>query len=110
MFYKKQDVDSALICSFCSEILRDPRILPCGTSACHECIQSRSNAENELECTFCKRKHVSMDSESGFCPNLALQKLIESKAANITIDHQKVETLESKLAEIGKKGEDFKAN
>jgi hypothetical protein len=109
MFYKKEDVDSALICSFCSEVLRDPRILPCGISACHECIQSKSNADTELDCLFCKGKHLPPDRGDNFYPNLSLLKLIESKAESVT-RNQNVESLESKLAEIKMQGDQFNIN
>jgi hypothetical protein len=92
MFYRKEEIDSALICSFCSETMRDPRILPCGTSACHECIRSRSNADYELECLYCTEKHTAPNQERGFYPNMCLQKILESK-----VESAIAENLETKI-------------
>jgi hypothetical protein len=100
MFYKKEDVDSVLVCSLCSEILRDPRILPCGESACHECIQVRSDANSKLShCPNCQKSHTPSSKKNGFVPNLALVKLVQSKAENVSRD-QKVEHLRAKLEEM----------
>ncbi len=99
MFYKKQDVDSALICSFCSEVLRDPRSLTCGASACHECIKKQIKTNNELECLFCKEKHLAPNQERGFPPNLIALKLLDSKAENV-FRNQVVDSLDSKLANM----------
>ena len=81
MFYKKEDIDSHFICPFCSETLRDPRILSCGISVCHECIQNRIDSDTqELECSSCMKNHSPPNKEEGFCPNVVLSKLIETKA------------------------------
>jgi hypothetical protein len=106
MFYKKEDVDSALICPFCSEILRDPRLLPCGSSACHECIQNRSDNEYQVDCLACKNKHAPIDKVNGFYPNNIVLKLIESKASDVYRGKQ-VESLKQKLAEIKKTSHDL---
>jgi hypothetical protein len=110
MFYKKEDIDSALICLYCDNNLRDPRILPCGASACHECIQSRIDTNSqELECLICHKKHVPQNKEEGFFPNLALLKIIESKSSEVNRG-QRVDIFKLKLVEIKKLGDEFKVS
>ncbi len=99
-----------MICSICSKTMRDPRILPCGKSACHECIQSRVNAATfELECLNCKKQHLAPNRVDGFYLNMGLQVIIEAKA-NELYWGKKVENLKSKLAEIQQEGVRFQAN
>jgi hypothetical protein len=108
MFYKKEEVDSVLICPLCTGILRDPRILPCGTTACHSCIQQRSDSENQFECQTCREKHQPSRPE-GFFPNKIVLKLIESKASDV-YRGEKVERLKSMLDEIKSVSDSFKVN
>jgi hypothetical protein len=110
MFYRKEEVDSVLMCSICSDIFQDsdPRILPCGESACHNCIQSSSDANNELECQICKEKHKPA-SDKGFPRNLGLSRLTKTKADQV-YRNSNVEELKSKLDEIKVKSDDLKAN
>jgi hypothetical protein len=109
MFYRKEEIDCVLACTFCSEVMTDPRILPCGASACHKCIRHRSNADNELECLFCKRKHSPIHSSSGFCPKLALRKLIETRPESVQRNRD-VDELVLQLAEIKQICDKFKHN
>ena len=83
MFYKKEDVASSLICPLCSNIFRDPRIIPCSTSACHECIQSRSDANMKLKCPACDEEHQPPSRGGVFCPNKALIKIIAANASDV---------------------------
>jgi hypothetical protein len=80
MFYKKQDIDSVLACSICAETFRDndPRMLPCGQTACHVCISNCIDVKNEFVCAFCHQTH-QVPTENGFPPNLAIQKMIQLK-------------------------------
>jgi hypothetical protein len=110
MFYKKEEVDLVMLCSICSDFFQDndPRMLPCGESACHRCIKSASDANNEFKCLFCEEQHKP-SSEKGFPPNLALLKLIKTKA-NEVYRNSNVKKLNSKLAEGRQKSDDLKAN
>jgi hypothetical protein len=100
MFYKKEEVDSVLLCSICSEVFQDndPRILPCGESACQTCILKSSNSDSELDCSFCHQKHKPC-SVDGFLSNLAILKLIKTKADQV-YRNPSVEKLRSKLAKV----------
>ncbi len=102
MFYKKEDVDSHLICPLCSEFFRDPWLLPCGMSACHECIRA-------IKCPDCKQQHTPADKSHGFLTNKILLKLIESKSSDVYRGKQ-VENLKTKLAEIKNSRDNFKAD
>jgi hypothetical protein len=108
MFYKKEEVDSALTCSVCSRIFHDPRNLPCGETACHGCIQSSSDANNEFKCHFCEEKHKP-DSEKGFPPSQACLKMMKAKASEVS-RNKGVEKLRSKLEEVKQKNDLFKAS
>ncbi len=110
MFYKKEDIDSHFICPFCSETLRDPRILRCGISACHECIQNRIDPDTqELECSSCMKKHSPANNEEGFYSNVVFSRLIETKA-NQVYRSQIVDKLKSKLDKLKTECEEFSAN
>jgi hypothetical protein len=45
MFYRKEEVDSVMLCSICSDIFQDgdPRILPCGE---FETVELQANLRN----------------------------------------------------------------
>jgi hypothetical protein len=89
--------------------MTDPRILPCSESACHGCIRRLSNAEIEFDCSFCKSKHRPYGDEVNFFPNLALSKLIRTKAG-LVYRNETVDKLRLKLDEIEHKYDEFKAN
>jgi hypothetical protein len=106
MFYKKEHVNEAITCGICAQIYIDPRILPCGDSACNECIQSASNSENEFDCNFCNEKHT-LASESGFPVNKQLLKLLQAPAEAVSRNNR-VEELKRKLDEVKTKCDSFK--
>lgn len=68
------DVEEALTCFICSFRLVDPRILPCGQTACHECIQSLTT-KKLFKCKKCGSNH-EIPSKTGFPSNLMASKLI----------------------------------
>lgn len=41
-----------------SHFLNDPRILPCSSTACLECILKSLDSANYLNCSFCRDKHL----------------------------------------------------
>jgi hypothetical protein len=111
MFYKKEEVDSALMCLICSEIFQDndPRMLPCGESACHRCIHDAIDVDNNcFKCCFCNEKHKPA-SGKGFPPNRAILRLFEAKADQV-YRNSNVERLLLKLAEVKKESDQFKAD
>jgi hypothetical protein len=110
MFYKKEEVDSVLLCSICSDVFQDndPRMLPCGESACHRCISSSSDAHAEFECKICNEKHRP-SSHEGFPPNLILLRLTKTKADQV-YRNPNVDKLSSKLAELRQGIDDLEFN
>jgi hypothetical protein len=108
MFYKKEDVNDVMICFVCLQTYTDPRILPCGETACSNCIQQSTNLHNEFSCACCSKKHTPVD-EQGFPANRSLLKLLNKKAENVT-RHPRADELRAKLEEMKAKCEDFKLN
>jgi hypothetical protein len=47
MFYQADKIDSILICSVCDNKMVDPRILPCGRSVCHRCVDVIADKEKK---------------------------------------------------------------
>jgi hypothetical protein len=97
MFYKKEDVSDAITCGICSQTYKDPRVLPCGESACHECIVDviQRNKEKKFECVFCKEMH----HPSEFYSNKTALKLVGKKAEEV-YRFKCYEDLKDKLGEM----------
>ena len=75
MFYKADDIQSLFVCDVCENKMKDPRVLPCGKSLCHECIFFWTDKETKtVKCQHCDKKHKF---EEDFPRNLTLQQLIQ---------------------------------
>lgn len=66
-----------LLCGFCYDTYRDPRILPCGHTFCLQCLNKnmKTNGNNQRQtCGLC-RQHWSVPEEglSGLPKNFALR-------------------------------------
>jgi hypothetical protein len=106
MFYQCEDVD---VCGICSKIYVDPRILPCGESACHACIQNviqNDPMKTAFDCKFCQGRHEAPPGNQGFYLNLGMSKLIKANAVIIN-ELASVKKLREKLAEIKSECEEF---
>lgn len=57
--------------------LLDPRILPCGSTACFECIQQTTNTNGIIKCSMCNQVH-KIASWDELPENLGVKKLIKS--------------------------------
>jgi hypothetical protein len=107
MFYKEDEVNERLTCSVCTHLFYDPRILPCGDSACNDCIDRLlSKSDNRFDCMFCQEKHEP-PRNAGFPPNKVLLGLINAKAAPV-YRNQKVDKFTEKLTELQCKCDNFK--
>jgi hypothetical protein len=109
MSNQNEDVD---VCGICSKVFVDPRLLPCGETACHECIQNVIQSDpmkKEFICKFCKGRHESPPGNQGFYVNLAISKLIKANADKMN-EFTSVKKLREKLAEIKVKCEEFELN
>jgi hypothetical protein len=82
MFYQADKIDSILICSVCEKKMVDPRLLPCGMSVCHGCVDAIADTDKKrIKCQPCAKTHIIPDD--GFLKNLALQKLLDFEAKEV---------------------------
>jgi hypothetical protein len=83
MFYQAANIDSILICEVCDNKLVDPRILPCGKSVCHRCVDILADSDKKrIKCQNCAK--IREIPDDGFLKNLALQKLLEFEAKEVS--------------------------
>ena len=83
MFYQADKIDSILICVVCDNKMVDPRILPCGRSVCHRCVDLLIDTDKKrIKCQNCAKIHEIPDE--GFLKNLALLKLLEFEAKEVS--------------------------
>jgi hypothetical protein len=88
----------------------DPRLLPCGEKACHECIQNviqSSPIKKEFSCKFCDGTHEAPSGNQGFYLNLGMSKLIKANTVKIN-ELASVKALREKLAEIKSQCNEYK--
>jgi hypothetical protein len=82
MFYQADKIDSILICEVCENKMADPRILPCGKSMCHRCVDIiAETGKNLIKCHNCDKTHEIPDG--GFLKNVSLQKLLELETKEV---------------------------
>jgi hypothetical protein len=82
MFYQADKIDSILICKICENKMVDPRILPCGNSVCHRCVDILADTDKKrIKCQNCGKIHEIPDE--GFPKILALQNLLECEAKEV---------------------------
>jgi hypothetical protein len=83
MFYQADKIDSILICTVCDNKMVDPRLLPCGKSVCHRCVDIIAETDKKkIKCQNCAKIHDIPDE--GFLKNLALQELLECEAKEVS--------------------------
>jgi hypothetical protein len=82
MFYQADQIDSILICKICDNKMVDPRLLPCGKSMCHRCVDILADTDKKrIKCQNCGKTHEIPDD--GFPKNLTLQELLEFEAKEV---------------------------
>jgi hypothetical protein len=82
MFYQADKIDSILICKICDNKMVDPRLLPCGKSVCHRCVDILADTDKKrIKCQSCAKIHEIPDD--GFPKNLSLQELLEFEAKEV---------------------------
>jgi hypothetical protein len=90
MFYQADKIDTILICKICENKMVDPRLLPCGRSVCHRCVDVLADTEKKrLKCQNCGKIHEIPDE--GFPQIIALQKLLEFEAKEVVHPNLKEE-------------------
>jgi hypothetical protein len=83
MFYQADKIDSILICDVCDNKIIDPRLLPCGKSVCHRCVDILADTEKKkIKCQNCAKTHEIPDD--GFLKNVTLQKLLELETKEVS--------------------------
>jgi hypothetical protein len=87
MFYQADEIDILLICEVCDEKIVNPRLLPCGRSVCHRCVDLLADTDRKrLKCQNCAKIH-EIPGE-GFPKNLTLQKLLEIETKEVSRSNQ----------------------
>jgi hypothetical protein len=87
MFYQADKIDSILICKICEKKMVDPRLLPCGRSVCHRCVDLLTDTDKKrIKCENCAKNHKII--KDGFPKNLALQQLLECEAKEVLRSNQ----------------------
>jgi hypothetical protein len=82
MFYQADKINNISICKICENKIVDPRILPCGRSVCHRCVDLIADTDKKrIKCQHCGKIHEIPDD--GFLKNLALQELLECEAKEV---------------------------
>ena len=82
MFFQADAINNVLICKICDTKMVYPRILPCGKSICHRCVDLIADTEKKrIKCENCAKIHEIPDE--GFPKNLALEELLEFEAKEV---------------------------
>lgn len=78
---------TSLNCPQCSDLLLEPRILPCGKSICYYCVETNEDTI-QFKCVFCKSTHII---PSGGFPinNELIQQIDNKKSAEILTEEGK---------------------
>lgn len=105
LFYDHDQIEAQLKCPKCANKLVDPVFLPCGASACKQCLsnlfKSQDPNSTSIECPSCALSH-SFPQTSPLIPNLLLANILRQRPMDIErIRH--VCEFKSRLADIDAK-------
>lgn len=95
MFYKQSDIENHLSCGICKMMLRDPRVLPCGHTFCHKCLEL--DKFSCVSCQTCQQSHTS--PPSGFPVNSIIVMLLNEHPKKVN-QSSKVRELRENLDKI----------
>ena len=80
-------------------IFKDPRLLPCGFTACHSCILRIININEDYNCQFCAKIHqISSIKKSILVENKTVLQTLEPYS--LIIAKYSVKRLQEKIIEI----------
>jgi hypothetical protein len=66
----------------------DPRLLPCGKSVCHRCVDVKAYTDKKrIKCENCAK--INEIPDEGFFKNLALEELLECEAKEVLQSNHK---------------------
>jgi hypothetical protein len=104
MFYEEEQIRNVLNCEKCNNRLDEPKILPCGSTVCVQCISALKIINHKFECTMCEKSHsVPLD---GFPTSKVIQNLLTVKPNEIPRTDS-VRQLQTTLNEIQQKINQF---
>jgi hypothetical protein len=87
MFYQAEKINRILICKICDTKMVDPRLLPCGKSVCHRCVDFLADTDKKrIKCQNCAKIHEIPDE--GFLKISALQELLDCEAKEVSHPNQ----------------------
>jgi hypothetical protein len=90
MFYQAEKIDSILICKICDNKMVDPRLLPCGMSVCHRCVDIIAETDKKkIKCQNCAKIHEIPDE--GFYINQIVIEMLKCEAKEVLQSNQIVE-------------------
>jgi hypothetical protein len=82
MFYQAEKIDSILICTICDNKMVDPRLLPCGKSVCHRCVDFLADTDKKkIKCQNCAKTHEI--PVGGFYINQLAREMLECEANEV---------------------------
>ena len=76
---------------FNDHILFNPKVLPCGFSACLKCLQRLIDKTGKLECTCCNQVHLIAEPEN-LISNVKIANMIKNNLKGFT--NELVDTLQ----------------
>jgi hypothetical protein len=87
MFFQADAINSILICKICENKMVDPRLLPCGMSVCHRCVDILADTDkNRIKCQNCGKIHEIPDG--GFYINQLAQEMLKFEAKEVLQSNQ----------------------
>jgi hypothetical protein len=82
MFFQADVINSILICTVCENKMVDPRILPCGMSVCHRCVDLLTDTDRKrIKCQNCGKIHEIPDE--GFYINQIVIEMLKCEAKEV---------------------------
>jgi hypothetical protein len=82
MFFQADAINKVLICKICENKMVDPRILPCGMSVCHRCVDILADTDKKIiKCENCGKIHEIPDE--GFYINQLAQEMLKFEAKEV---------------------------
>ena len=83
LFFEENQISELVICPYCQNKYDDPRIVNCGASLCHQCIELLiKDDKTSFRCPVCQAVHVKQLAE--YFKNTNLAKLCDKQASEVS--------------------------
>ncbi len=92
--FKLNEFKEIFFCKYCEKSLKDPILLPCGESICHEHVDKI----NSIKCPSCPETHD--EPVNGFTINRALREMIEIGANKFNVKLKIVEDCKNSINKL----------